>query len=447
MKTKQHDFTEGNIFKHLLFFSGPIFFTNLLQTSYQVIDSLWVGNLLGANALGAISVSSTVVFTILSFIIGINNSALTVLSQHKGAGDRDGLKASLNGYVVVLGFLTLILGIIGYFLSPFILKWMGTPKEMLSLGVTYLQINFLGILFLFGYNFIATVLRALGDSKTPVRFVLMAVILNTILDPVLISVFDLGIAGAAYATIISQGAAFVYGLVFSLVKANVPFTVPTLPTFNHMKTIVKFGLPSGLSMIVISGGSMAIMTVVTSFGEYVVAGFGAAQRLDNLIMLPAMTLGTAVTSMAGQNIGAKRWDRVNSIAKNGLGLILTVTFTISSMVFIFAGFLISLFVQDAETVAFGKVYVQSIAFFYPFLGINFVLNGIIRASGAMFQVFILNIISFWILRYPLSYLVSSWFGEIGIAFGMGISLVISSIICICYYRFGGWRKIKVISNE
>ncbi|PYZ92377.1 MATE family efflux transporter [Salipaludibacillus keqinensis] len=447
MSAQQYDFTEGSIMKKMVLFSSPIFLTNILQTSYQVIDSIWVGNLLGANALGALAISSTVVFTILSFIIGINTAALTVLSQHKGAKDDEGLKKSLNGFVVVLGSLTIILGLIGFFVSGQILQWMGTPDEILPLATLYLRINFVGILFLFGYNFIATVLRALGDSKTPIRFVLLAVILNTVLDPIFISVFDWGIAGAAYATIVSQGTAFLYGLIYSVYKAGVPFSIPFMPAMKQLKRIFKLGLPSGLSMMVISGGVLAIMTVVTSFGEEVVAGFGAAQRLDSLIMLPALTLGSAINSMAGQNIGAEKWDRVGEISKNGLILIATVSLTMSALVFFNAERAVSLFVQDQDTVAFGTMYVQTVAFFYPFLGVNFVLNGVVRAAGAMFQVFVLNVLSFWVLRFPLTYLFSLWLGERGIGVGMAVSLVLSSVLAVGYYHYGKWREIKVIENE
>ena len=447
MGANQYDFTEGNITKKMVFFSAPIFLTNLLQISYQLIDSLWVGNLLGANALGAISISGTVIFTILSFIIGINAAALTVLSQRQGAKDKEGLKKSLNAFVVILGIMTLILGLFGFFMSEHILHWMGTPEDILPLATVYLQINFIGILFLFGYNFIATVLRALGDSKTPVRFVLLAVILNAIFDPLFIIGFDMGIEGAAYATIVSQGTAFVYGLIHSIYKADVPFSAPRWPEAIFLKVIFKLGLPSGLSMMVISGGVLAIMTVVTSFGEEVVAGFGAAQRLDSLIMLPALTLGTAINSIAGQNIGGNLWDRVNEVAKYGVTLILLVSFSIGAIIFFSAEFLISLFVQDAETIAFGKMYVQTIAFFYPFLGINFVLNGVVRAAGAMMQIFVLNVISFWVLRYPMTYVFSYWLGEQGIAVGMAASFVLSSLFAIGYFKFGKWREIKVMKEE
>ncbi|MCV9885292.1 MATE family efflux transporter [Metabacillus halosaccharovorans] len=443
----KQDFTSGSIMKQVWTFSLPIMLTNLLQISYQFIDSLWVGNLLGANALGAIAVSSTVIFTILSFIIGINNATLTILSQQKGKQNETGLKNYLNAFVVVLTALSVFLGIAGYFFSEQILIWMATPATMIPDAADYLQINFIGILFLFGYNFISTVLRALGDSKTPIRYVMIAVVLNALLDPLFIYVFELGIAGAAYATILSQGISFLYGVWDTLRRELVPFIKPKLPSSDEVATIMKLGLPSGLQMTVISAGVMAIMSVVNSFGNDVVAGFGAAQRLDSLIMLPAMALGTAVNSMAGQNIGANQWKRVHDIAKYGVIFNLMIMILISTVVVLFAEWGIKLFIGEKEAVKFGTNYLIVIAFFYPFLGINFILNGIVRAAGAMFQVLILNVISFWILRYPLSYLCSKWLGEQGIAVGMGLSFVISSVIAFGYYKYGKWNKIMLVTNE
>ncbi|WP_227937997.1 MATE family efflux transporter [Alkalihalobacillus deserti] len=442
LQSRQLDFTEGPIMKKMVLFSWPIFLTNLLQSSYQLIDSIWVGNLLGPSALGAITISATVVFTILSFIIGLNGATLTVISQRKGADDEEGLKKSLNAFVFVLGLFALLLGLIGFLFSGHILRLMGTPDDILPLAQSYLQINFIGILFLFGYNFIGTVLRALGDSKTPIRFIIIAVILNAVLDPLFIHVFQWGIDGAAYATIISQGTAFVYGLLYSVYKASVPFQIPHLPERRYFIVLFKLGLPAGLSMMAISAGILAIMTVVTGYGEEVVAGFGSAQRLDSLIMIPALTLGSAVNSMAGQNIGAQLWERVNEIAKQAIILISVVSILISTVIFLGAEQLIRMFVQDEETVQFGAMYIKTIAFFYPFLGVNFVLNGIARAAGAMFPILILNIISFWILRYPLTAIFSKWLGESGIAIGMGLSFVISSIVATAYYFRGNWRKIS-----
>ncbi len=442
-----NDLTSGNILKQLVFFSAPIVLTNLLQVSYQFIDSIWVGNLLGSSGLGAVAVSSTVIFTVLSFIIGINNTTLTILSQQKGKDDEQGLQNYLNAFVVLLFVLGIIVGIIGYTSSRWTLELLGTPSTMIEEAEQYLQINFIGIIFLLGYNFIGSVLRSLGDSVTPIKFVTLAVILNAILDPILISTLSLGINGAAWATVLSQAAAFFYGLYLVIKRKLVPFSTPKLPSFEEISVIVKLGIPSGLQMMVIAAGVMAIMSVVTSHGEAVVAGFGAAQRLDSIIMLPAMALGTAVNSMAGQNIGANQWDRVHKITLYGFIINLLIMVLIAVVVVIFARYGIQLFIGDDRAVSFGTEYLVIIAFFYPFLGINFILNGVVRATGAMMQVLVLNIISFWVLRYPLTYLFSHQFGERGIAYGMGASFVISSIIAYLYYKYGKWDELKVFNEK
>lgn len=443
----KHDFTQGNIFKQLIYFSAPMMLANLLQTSYQFIDSLWVGNLIGANALGAVAVSSTVIFTILSFVLGINSAALTILSQQKGKKDEEGLKRYLNAFVFVLSLLAIALGVVGFLTAEIILHWLGTPPGIIGGATAYLQINFLGILFVFGYNFIGTVLRALGDSRTPLKFVFTAVVLNAVLDPLFIAVFNLGIEGAAYATVLSQGLSFAYGLFLVLRRKLVPFTVPSIPKVSEMGLILKLGIPSGLQMMAISAGVMAIMSVVNSFGENVVAGFGAAQRLDSILMIPAQALGLAVNSMAGQNIGANQWQRVRQIAKYGMMLNLGMMISIAVLVAILANWGIRMFVAEEKAIQFGAEYLRIIAFLYPFLGINFILNGIVRASGAMFQVLVLNIISFWVLRYPLTYLFSQLFGEQGIGYGMGVSFVISSGVAYGYYRFGKWKERDLFSGR
>lgn len=444
---KQHDFTQGNIWKQLMVFSGPIILANLLQTSYQFIDSLWVGNLLGANALGAVAVSSTIIFTVLSFVIGINNAALAILSQQKGRDSGDGLKRYLNAFVVILTVMSVVLGFFGTFFAEQLLGLLGTPESMFSEATAYLQINFLGILFLFGYNFISTVLRALGDSKTPITFVTVAVLLNLVLDPLFISGFNWGVEGAAIATVTSQGVAFLYGMIYVLYKKLAPFSVPKLPAKQEVGLILNLGIPAGLQMAVISAGSAAIMSVVTTFGGGAVAGFSAAQRLDSLLLLPAHALSTAVGSMAGQNIGIRNWDRVGKIAKYGVLYNLAIMTLIGIIVVIVAEYGIRMFISEEEAVQFGTRYLQIVALCYPFLGINFVLNGVVRAAGAMYQVLVLNIISFWILRYPLTALFANLLGEIGIAVGMGSSFIISSIFAFLYYRFGKWREKELFTKQ
>ncbi|MFD2654952.1 MATE family efflux transporter [Gracilibacillus thailandensis] len=443
--SRHRDFTNGNIWIDLFYFSSPIMLAQLLQVSYQFIDSLWVGNLIGANALGAVNISGTVIFTVLSFIIGINNTTLTVLSQQKGKGNEEGVQTYVNAFVVTLSALAIVMGILGFLFARPILLLLGTPETMMAEAMTYLRINAIGILFLVGYNFISTALRAVGDSKTPLLFVAIAVLLNIVLDPLFISVLDLGVQGAAVATILSQGFSFIYGVIFVIKKKIIPLKWPTLPLWSEVKLILNLGIPSGLQMAVISAGAAAIMSVVTSHGEAAVAGYSAAQRLDSLFLLPAHALGATVNSMAGQNIGVGKWGRVKQIATYGVVYNTVIMFLFAGIIVLFAEFGISLFIQEQAAVQFGAKYLMIIAFFYPFLGINFVLNGIVRASGAMYQVLILNLLSFWALRYPLAYLFSEIIGEDGIAYGIGVSFMLSSVIAFLYYRFGKWREKRIFS--
>lgn len=440
MKSSKNDFTTGPILKPLIIFSAPIMLANLLQTSFQIVDSLWVGNILGAEALGAVAIATTILVTILSFILGLNNAALTILSQQHGRKDDEGLKRYLNAFIVIMTVMSVVFAVIGYIFAESLLGIIGTPDAILDMTASYLQISLLGMFFLFGYNFINTVFRALGDSKTPLRIVFIAVILNAVLSPLFMIVFDLGIQGAALATVGSQTIAFLYSVYLAVKRKLVPFKMPSIPARYEVGLILKLGIPGGLQMGVIHAGIAAILSVVTQFGADSVAGFSAAQRLDSLIMLPAMALGTAVNAMAGQNIGIQQWSRVKQIARYAALYNFGLMLSIAAVVIIFAEAGIRMFIQDEAAVEFGTNYLRIVALCYPFLGLNFVLNGIVRASGAMYQVLILNIISFWILRYPVSALFASYFGEIGVGMGMGVSFIISSIFAYLYYKFGKWRE-------
>jgi len=440
MKSSKNDFTTGPILKPLIIFSAPIMLANLLQTSFQIVDSLWVGNILGAEALGAVAIATTILVTILSFILGLNNAALTILSQQHGRKDDEGLKRYLNAFIDIMTVMSVVFAVIGYIFAESLLGIIGTPDAILDMAASYLQISLLGMFFLFGYNFINTVFRALGDSKTPLRIVFIAVILNAVLSPLFMIVFDLGIQGAALATVGSQTIAFLYSVYLAVKRKLVPFKMPSIPARYEVGLILKLGIPAGLQMGVIHAGIAAILSVVTQFGADSVAGFSAAQRLDSLIMLPAMALGTAVNAMAGQNIGIQQWSRVKQIARYAALYNFGLMLSVAAVVIIFAEAGIRMFIQDEAAVEFGTNYLRIVALSYPFLGLNFVLNGIVRASGAMYQVLILNIISFWILRYPLSALFASYFGETGVGMGMGVSFIISSIFAYLYYKFGKWRE-------
>lgn len=436
--------TESPIAKTLLFFSFPIFLSNLLQASILLINALWVGNLLGSEAFAAVTVGTSVMVVTLSFVIGFNTAVLTIFGQLKGANDPHATQRYLSSFVLMLVLLSVLIGVSGYALSDPILDWLNTPDSIRADARQYIRISFAGTLFLVASNFIATVLRAFGDSKTPLYFVFLATLLTTMLDPLFIAYFGLGVAGAAYASVLAQAGVLVYSLFYLARRSSSSRFRLYRPQPAEIRLILGQGIPSGVQMIVIFAGITVILSLVNTFGEQVVSGFGVAQRLDSLILLPAIALGAAVNAMAAQNIAADKWDRVHQIARVGLGYNLLVMCSLALLLFLLAEPLVRLFISEPDSLAFGVRYLKTIAVFYPFIGLNFIFNSVVRGSGAMLQVLALNILSLWILRVPLAYGFSALHGENGIALGIGTSFVISCLFSVAYYHYGNWRNKQLL---
>ncbi len=276
------DFTAGSIPRTLARFSLPILLANLLQSLMQLINGLWVGNLLGSEAFAAVTVATTMLMVVLAFVLGMNNATLTIFAQLRGARDEAGIGRFLGAFGVLLVGLSVAIGVAGYLLAESLLLLLNTPASILRPATTYLRINFIGTLFLVGYNFIGTLLRAFGDSRTPLYFVLLATVLAGVLGPLFIAVVDLGVAGAAWAMVLAQGIAFVYSLIYLRRRPGRYPLSPRRPAARDFRTIFELGIPSGVQMIVIYAGSAVILSLVNSFGDGVVAGFGAAQRLDSI---------------------------------------------------------------------------------------------------------------------------------------------------------------------
>jgi len=437
------DFTTGPIPPRLFRFALPILAANLLQASMQLVNGLWVGNLLGSEAFAAVTVATTLLSVVLAFVLGMNNATLTIFAQLRGRGDERGIDAHLGGFVLILGVLSTAVGVGGYVFAERLLLLLNTPAAVVDQARGYLQVSFAGTLFLVGYNFIGTMLRAFGDSRTPLYFVVLATVLVALLTPLLILGAGFGVAGAAWAVVLAQAAAFVYAVWF-LARSSGRYRLrPRRASMAQLGTILELGIPSGVQMVVIYAGMTVILSLVNSFGADVVAGFGAAQRLDSIILLPAVALGTAVNAMAAQNMGAGQWERVGRISRVGVVHNVVVMLAIALVLLVWAEPLVRLFIRDEGSVAFGVSYLRTIALFYPFIGLNFIFNGVVRGSGAMVQVLALNIISLWILRVPLAYWMASLYGERGIALGIGISFLVSSGFSAAYYRWGRWRERKL----
>lgn len=446
MPASRSDFTVGSIPRKLMLFSLPILAANLLQASMQLVNGLWVGNLLGSDAFAAVTIATTVLQVVLAFVLGLNNATLTIFAQLRGANDRDGINAALGAFVIILGGLSVLVGAAGFVHAERLLVLLNTPEAVMEPARAYLRINLAGTLALVGYNFIGSMLRGFGDSRTPLYFVLLATVLAAAMVPLAIVGLGLGVAGAAWAMVLAQAAAFVYSLFHLAHWPGVHAPRPRMPKLEHVRAVLELGIPSGIQMIVIYAGLTVLLSLVNSFGEGVVAGFGAAQRLDSIVLLPGVALGMAVNAMAAQNIGANRWDRVGQATRAGVIFNLATMAAIAAVLMLAAEPLVRLFVRDEASVAFGVSYLRTIALFYPFIGLNFIFNGVVRGSGAMFQVLALNIISLWILRVPLAYALADRYGENGIALAIGLSFLLSSLFSAAHYRWGGWRRKRLFTD-
>lgn len=438
--------TEGSIAKTLISFSFPILLTNILQASMLFINSLWVGNLLGSEAFAAVTVATTILIMVLAFVIGLNSATLTIFAQLKGTGDQEKTNGYLSAFIVILLILSLFISVGGFLLAEPLLVLMSTPPALIEAATLYLQINFVGTVLLVGYNFIGSALRAFGDSRTPLYFVFLATVLVAVLAPLFIHGLQMGVGGAALAWLLAQSIAFICALLWLMRKFKGHTFRLRFPKREETTVILRQGIPSGLQMMVIYAGITVILSLVNSLGPAAVAGFGAAQRLDNIVLLPAIALGTAVNAMAAQNIGAKQWQRVSELTKVGIIYNLLIMMAIATVLFVWAEPLVHLFIREQESVRFGVVYLKIIAFFYPFIGLNFIFNSVVRGAGAMFQVLMLNIISLWLLRVPMTYGAIHFFGEAGVGLGMGSSFVLSFLFSGAYYKWGAWRDKRLFES-
>lgn len=447
-KENNIDFTTGSIPKHLIEFSAPLFLGNLLQTFYNTVDTIWVGKFLGRNALAAVSVSFPIIFIIVSLATGITLATTVLVGQYKGANDENMIIKTSNNSLILLAIISVILTFVGLFLHKSILNWMNTPEELMEMAAGYLNIIFLGLIFTFEYNAISGVLRGLGDSRTPLLFLFYTTVLNIVLDPIFIfgigPVPKMGINGAALATVLAQ-AISVYLAVRHLNKNGHIFSIKIKELkldLNLTKDIIRIGLPAGLQQTVVALGQTVVMTLVNSFGATVVAAYGAASKIDSLSLLPSMSIGFATSSLAAQNIGAKKYDRVRDVMKWSSILSVSISILTIILVYVFPRPLLMLFTNDNQIIENGTIILKIFGLAYIPFGLMWVFNGIIRGAGDTLITMFFSIFSLWLVRLPLAYYLSKHtpLGSNGIWTAISISMTLSCLISMLYYKSGRWKK-------
>jgi putative MATE family efflux protein len=447
------DMSVGSIPRHLLRFSIPMLIGNLIQIGYSIINTIWVGHLVGENAVGAIGVSFPVFFTLLGLSMGISMASTILIAQYYGAKKYEMVERVVGNsfsLALIIGTLLTIAAILS---SDFLLGLMDTPPENFAMASSYLKITLAGfILFYLGF-LISSILRGIGDAVTPLVFMSIGIGINAVIDPFFIGGWgpfvSHGLDGAAYATLISQIIAVGISIVYLNRKGHfVAFNPRKLILDKHITFLLfKIGFPSIVQQSLISISSMFVSAFVNSFGAAAANAFGAALRVDMFAFMPAMTMSMAVATLTGQNLGAGRPQRIKNVFRWGIIMTSSITILISVIVVVFSKFILIMFGlgDDAKAMEIGIDYLRIAGSCYIFFAIMFISNGVINGAGHTMITMIFTLLSLWLVRVPLAWFLSKTsLGTTGIWISVASSFFVTMIISLAYYYSGRWKKTAVI---
>lgn len=440
------DLTTGNEGKLIIRFAAPMLLGNVFQQLFSVIDSVVVGNFVGKVALAAIGASFPVIFVMVSLIIGIVMGITIIIAQYFGAGDYVKVKRAIDTMYIfsfMAGALSSLAGIL--FAEP-LLKLLRLPEEIMPSATLYLRIYFSGMIIFFGYNGTSAVLRGLGDSKTPLYFLIIASVANIILDLLFVALFKWGIAGAAYATLAANGLAFVLAIIW-LNKTHKFIRIAIKGLHFDRETFlqsINIGLPAGIQHTLVAVGGLALMGIVNTFGTDVIAGYSVASRLDALAAVPAMSFAAALSTFVGQNMGANKTERIRAGLISTIKMSGIVTFVTTLTIVIFGSFIMSLFTDDPEVIRLGAQYLTIVSIFYILFTMMFIYNGVMRGAGDTLFPMFFTILSLWIVRIPMAYFLSKHVGPVGIWWAIPSGWAVGVVLSYFYYRSGRWKKKVVV---
>jgi putative MATE family efflux protein len=439
------DLTQGSEAKRILHFALPMLFGNVFQQLYNIIDSIIVGNYLGKEALGAVGASFPLIFVLISMVIGLSSGATIIIAQYFGAKNYAKVKLAIDTMNVILFISSIVVSAIGIIFSDEIFKLIKLPAEIIPQATTYFNIFILGSVTMFGFHGTAAILRGLGDSKTPLYFLILSTILNIFLDLLFIVVFGWGIEGVAIATVISQGVSFLM-IVLYLNKYHKIIQISFLKInfeWEMFMRSLRIGLPSGFQQTIVSLGLLALFRIVNDFGTDTVAAYSVAGRIDSFAILPAMNFAAAFSTFVGQNLGANKAERVRKGLVATLIMTSIISVSLTLIINIFRTELMRLFSPDTNVIEIGAEYLQIVSLFYILFSVLFVFNAVFRGAGDTLMPMFITLSALWVVRVPLSVFLSQKIGVVGIWWGIPAGWGVGMTFSLVYYFIGKW-KTKVI---
>lgn len=448
MATKE--LTSGSPIKLITFFMLPIFLGNIFQQLYNLVDALIVGRIIGINALAAVGATSPIIFMIISFIFASTQGFTVITAQKFGAREYDLVKKSLAASIVLSAALTIIVTLISAPFAYQMLAFLRTPTDIIDMASTYLFIMLVGIFATVFYNLSSNVIRALGDSKTPLYFLIFASILNVFLDIYFIVNLKMGIAGAGWATVLSQAVSTILCLTFMFWKF--PILRVKKEDWNVSKDFymehLRVGIPMGFQMSVLSIGIIALQFVLNGFGSVAVAAFTTAMRVDQLFTQVYLALGATMAVFAAQNFGAKKLSRIKEGAKASILIaFITSIFSILVLTF-FSGDLVALFMSevDPEVVRLAEIYLHILMIFFFFLGVLLIFRNILQGMGSVMAPLASGIAEL-IARTACAFIFGHYFGYVGICTATPAAWATAALVLFIGYKISLIKHVKTIRKR
>lgn len=440
---KEHSLTEGPIAKGLWLFAMPVFLGNLFQQFYSAFDSWCVGNFIGDNALAAVSSSASLIFLLVGFFNGLAMGAGVILARHYGARDYAALKQVMHTVVAFGLIIGIFLTVAGMALTPIILRWMGTPENVLPESIDYFRYYFLGAIFTVMYNIFVGILHAVGDSKHPLYYLIVSTFVNVVLDLLFVAVLGWGVWSAAVATTVSQGVSAVLCAI-RLMRADENYRLDLKKIHIHwpsLKTVIRFGLPSGIQNSVISIANVFVQSNINSFGENAMAGCGSYSRLEGFAFLPVTCFAQGLSTFVGQNLGAEQYDRVKKGVWFGILCSCSMAAVIGMLSWVFAPQLIDFFADSKEAVDFGVRHMRTICLFNALLALSHCIAGVMRGAGKPMVPMVVMLACWCVLRVSYITVALQFVNQLEtVSFAYPITWTCSSIIFCIYLWKGKWMN-------
>ena len=431
------DMTTGNPVKLILFFSIPLLIGNVFQQFYSMVDTIIVGRYVGVQALAAVGVTGSLSFLILGFTFGLTGGFSVIIAQRFGANDEDGLRKSVATSTILSIISTIIITLASMLSAKPVLSLMNTPDDIINDATIYIIIIFAGTCATVFYNMIAGILRSLGDSKTPLYFLILSSILNIILDLFFILNFNMGVRGAAYATVIAQGISGILCLLYALKKYPILRLKKEdwIWDKNFALKHLNVGIPMALQFSITATGVMVLQTALNAFGSTVIAAYTAASKVEQIVTQPGISFGTTMATYCGQNLGAGKYDRIKEGVKKGSIITIMVSIIAAVVLFVFGKSLSTLFISSdqIEALNYSKQYLNTVAAFLPILGMLFIYRNSLQGIGDAFIPMMAGVAEL-VARVIVAFTFPAFIGYIGICLASPFAWIGATIPMAIKYR-------------